>query len=43
MIRVATWSGKVKKSGKLEKIILKTSDFVSSNLQNSLYLNTFNW
>ena len=34
-------NGGLKKSQ--EKIKKKTSDFVSSILQNSLYLNTFNW
>ena len=58
--RVATRSGKVRKSGKAKKddksqvkmgvfeksqenIKKKTSDFVSSNLPNSLYLKAFEW
>ena len=60
MLRVATWSGKVRKifkndksqdkSGKMgsfEKksgiLIKKKLDFVSLNLQNSLFSKAFNW
>ena len=32
-----------KSQDKSEKFYLKTTDFVSSNLQNSLYLKVFHW
>ena len=53
ILRVATWSGKTTKNDKSQvkmgvfersqENLFKASDFVSSNLPNSLYQKTFKW